>query len=82
VELVEPVRETNVLQAELRDLAFLGDRYRYELSCGGIDLVAQGGEALQPGRVSVYVPPEACVVLSGAPAARGQSPTPLPALVG
>jgi iron(III) transport system ATP-binding protein len=82
VELVEPVRETNVLQAELRELAFLGDRYRYELSCGGIDLVAQGGQALQPGSVSVYVPPEACVVLSGAPAARGQSPTPLPALVG
>jgi iron(III) transport system ATP-binding protein len=83
VELVEPVREINVLRGELRDLAFLGDRYRYELTCSGIDLVAQGGQAMQPGSVSIYVPPEACVLLSGAaPDQGGQSPAPLPALVG
>jgi iron(III) transport system ATP-binding protein len=77
---VEPVREPNVLHAELRDLAFLGDRYRYELTCGGIDLVAQGGQAMQRGRVSIFIPPEACVVLSGAATAqRGRSTTPLAA---
>jgi iron(III) transport system ATP-binding protein len=79
----EPVREANVLHGELRDLAFLGDRYRYELTSSGIDLVAQGGQAMQRGRISVYVPPDACVVLAGAaPEQRGQSPTPLAALVG
>ena len=80
---VEPVGDTNVLEGELRDLAFLGDRYRYELSCGGIDLVAQGGQAMQPGNVSIFIAPEACVVLSGAgPEQRGQSSTPLAAMVG
>jgi iron(III) transport system ATP-binding protein len=82
MELVEPERATNVLQAELRDLAFLGDRYRYELTCGGIDLVAQGARAVRRGSIRIYVPPEACVVLDGAaPEARGQSPTPLSAQV-
>jgi iron(III) transport system ATP-binding protein len=82
MELVEPERATNVLQAELRDLAFLGDRYRYELTCGGIDLVAQGGRAVRRGSIRIYVPPEACVVLSGAASEeRGQSPTPLSAQV-
>jgi iron(III) transport system ATP-binding protein len=70
----EPVREANVLEGELRDLAFLGDRYRYELTCGGIDLVAQGSQAMQRGAVSIFVPPEACVVLDGAATQRPPSP--------
>jgi iron(III) transport system ATP-binding protein len=79
----EPVREANVLEGELRDLAFLGDRYRYELTCGGIELVAQGGQAMQRGSVSIFIPPEACVVLSGAATEqRGQSPAPVAAMVG
>jgi iron(III) transport system ATP-binding protein len=79
----EAVREANVLEGELRDLAFLGDRYRYELTCGGIDLVAQGGQAMQRGGVSIFIPPEACVVLSsGATDVRGQHPAPLAAMAG
>jgi iron(III) transport system ATP-binding protein len=79
-ERAEPARRTNVLQAELRDLAFLGDRYRYELTCGGIDLVAQGVQALERGSVGIHIPPESCAVLSGASAEqRGPSATPLPA---
>jgi iron(III) transport system ATP-binding protein len=79
----EAVREANVLEGELRDLAFLGDRYRYELTCGGIDLVAQGGQAMQRGSVSIFIPPEACVVLSGgATDERGQHPAPLAAMAG
>jgi iron(III) transport system ATP-binding protein len=70
----ESVREANVLEGELRDLAFLGDRYRYELTGNGIDLVAQGGQAMQRGSVSIFVPPEACVVLTGA--ATQPSPSP------
>jgi iron(III) transport system ATP-binding protein len=77
----EPVPAANVLEGELRDLAFLGDRYRYELTCSGIDLVAQGGQAMQLGSVSIFIPPEACMVLSDATAGqRGQSPTPLAAV--
>jgi iron(III) transport system ATP-binding protein len=79
----EPVREANVLEGELRDLAFLGDRYRYDLTWRGVDLAAQGGQAIEPGSVSIYIPPEACVVLSGAATGqRGQSSTPLAAMVG
>jgi hypothetical protein len=64
----------------LRDLAFLGDRYRYELTCGGIELVAQGGHAIARGDVSVFIPPDACVVLRGAvPEQRGERSTPLAA---
>jgi iron(III) transport system ATP-binding protein len=80
---VEPVREANVLEGELRDLAFLGDRYRYELTCGGIDLVAQGGQAMERGGVRIFIPPEACVVLSGAATEQpGHSSAPLTAMVG
>jgi iron(III) transport system ATP-binding protein len=79
----EAVREANVLEGELRDLAFLGDRYRYELTCGGIDLVAQGGQAMQRGGVSIFIPPEACVVLSGgATDERDEHPAPLAAMAG
>jgi iron(III) transport system ATP-binding protein len=79
----EPVRDANVLEGELRDLAFLGDHYRYEVTCGGIDLVAQGNQARQRGSVSVFIPPEACVVLSAAGTGQqGQSSTPLAAMVG
>jgi iron(III) transport system ATP-binding protein len=79
----EPAGEANVLRGELRDLAFLGDRYRYELSCGGVDLVAQGGQAMQRGGVSIFVPPEACVVLpSPAPEQHGPSSAPVAAVVG
>ncbi|HMJ33384.1 MAG TPA: ABC transporter ATP-binding protein [Baekduia sp.] len=79
----ELVPAANVLEGELRNLAFLGDRYRYELTCGGIDLVAQGGQAMQPGSVSIVIPPDACVVLSGAaPEQPRQSGTPVGALVG
>jgi iron(III) transport system ATP-binding protein len=71
----------NVLEGELRDLAFLGDRYRYELTCGGIDLVAQGGQAMQHGPVTIFVPPEACMVLSDAAAGQGgRGSTPLAAV--
>jgi ABC-type Fe3+/spermidine/putrescine transport system ATPase subunit len=79
----EAVREANVLEGELRDLAFLGDRYRYELTCGGIDLVAQGGQAMQRGGVSIFIPPEACMVLSGgATDERDEHPAPLAAMAG
>jgi iron(III) transport system ATP-binding protein len=79
----EPVREANVLDGELRDQAFLGDRYRYELTSSGIDLVAQGSQAMQRGSVSIFVPPEACVVLAGAATEhRGQGSTPLAAMAG
>jgi hypothetical protein len=38
---------------------------------------------MEPGSVSIYIPPEACVVLSGAATGqRGQSSTPLAAMVG
>jgi iron(III) transport system ATP-binding protein len=80
VDPAEPVREPNVLRGELRDLAFLGDRYRYELTCSGLDLVAQGGHAMPHGRVDIVIPPEACVVLSSTPTAqRSESPAPLAA---
>jgi hypothetical protein len=53
------------------------------LTCGGIDLVAQGGQALQPGGVRLFVPPEACVVLSGAATEQpGQSAAHVAALAG
>ena len=81
VDAVAPVHDANVLQAELRDLAFLGDRYRYELTCGGIDLLAQGGHAMQRGTVGVVIPPDACVVLSGAAGQRDQSPAPMASMV-
>jgi hypothetical protein len=72
-----------VLEGELRDMAFLGDRYRYELTCNGIDLVAQGSQAMQRGSVRIFVPPEACVVLAGAATEqRGQSSAPLAAVAG
>jgi iron(III) transport system ATP-binding protein len=81
--LAGSVREANLLEGELRDAAFLGDRYRYELTFRGIDLVAQGGRAMERGRVGIYVPPEACVVLSSPVAEqRGQSPAPLAAVAG
>ena len=80
---VDPVREANVLEGELRDAAFLGDRYRYELTYRGIDLVAQGGGAIERGPVGIHVPPEACVVLSSPGAERrGESSTPLAAVAG
>jgi iron(III) transport system ATP-binding protein len=79
----EPPRDANVLEGELRDMAFLGDRYRYELTCNGIDLVAQGSQAMQRGSVRIFVPPEACVVLAGAATEqRGQSSAPLAAVAG
>jgi iron(III) transport system ATP-binding protein len=79
----EPVVGANVLAGELRDLAFLGDRYRYEVTWSGIDLVAQGGQALPRGSVSIVIGPEACVVLSGADTEqRGESSAPVAAMVG
>ena len=56
----------NTIEGELRATTFLGDHYRCELRCGSIDLVAQTDRPVADGRVTVHVPPEACVVLGSA----------------
>ena len=54
----------NAIDAGVRNVAFLGDHYQYELDAGAFSLLAQGPRVVDGERVKVTIPPEACTVVS------------------
>ena len=55
---------SNALEARVRAVAFLGDRYQYELEAGPLSLTAQSASAISGERLEVHIPPEACAVVA------------------
>jgi iron(III) transport system ATP-binding protein len=59
-----PSGNENVLEVEVRSVAFLGDHYEYHLSSGQIDLTAVAPELIPTEYVRIQIPPEACSLIA------------------
>jgi iron(III) transport system ATP-binding protein len=54
---------SNTLDASVRSVAFLGDRYQLELDAAGLALTAQVPRLLLGDRVKVHIPADACAIV-------------------
>jgi len=54
---------SNTLDASVRSVAFLGDRYQLELDAGGLALTAQVSRLVLGERVKVHIPADACAIV-------------------
>jgi iron(III) transport system ATP-binding protein len=59
-----PSETENVLDVEVRSVAFLGDHYEYHLSSGQIDLTAMAPELVPTEDLRIEIPPEACSLIA------------------
>jgi iron(III) transport system ATP-binding protein len=66
-----PSGNGNVLDAEVRSVAFLGDHYEYHLRSGQIELTAVAPELVPTENLRIEIPPGACSLISDF----AQSPT-------
>ena len=55
--------ETNIWDADVGTVAFLGDHYEYEVSAGHIPLTVQSSRLVPGDRIKVHIPPSACAVV-------------------
>jgi iron(III) transport system ATP-binding protein len=58
-----PSADENVLDVQVRSIAFLGDHYEYHLSCGPIELTAVAPELVPTEHLRIQIPPEACSLI-------------------
>jgi len=54
----------NVLEVQVRSVAFLGDHYEYHLSSGQIDLVALAPELVATDHLRIHIPARACSLIT------------------
>ena len=54
---------SNTVDANVHAVAFLGDRYQYELAAGPLALLAQASRAFDGSQVKVHIPADACTIV-------------------